>query len=59
MLGLLEAEYELRQRNEGVIDLEEYARRFPAYIEELRATPCQLPPLLPMESKSRHSGPRR
>ena len=36
VLGLLEAEYELRQRSEGVIDLSEYARRFPAYMEELR-----------------------
>jgi hypothetical protein len=30
VIDLLEAEYELRQRNEGVIDLNEYARRFPA-----------------------------
>jgi len=36
VLDLLEAEYELRQRKEGDIDLAEYARRFPAYIEELR-----------------------
>jgi serine/threonine protein kinase len=36
MLGLLEAEYELRQRKETDLGLDEYARRFPAYIEELR-----------------------
>jgi serine/threonine protein kinase len=36
VLDLLEAEYEQRQRNEGVIHLDEFARRFPAYIEELR-----------------------
>jgi len=36
VLGLLEAEYDLRQRTEGAVSLDEYARRFPAHIEELR-----------------------
>ncbi len=36
LLDLLEAEYALRQRREGIIDLNEYARRFPAQIAELR-----------------------
>jgi eukaryotic-like serine/threonine-protein kinase len=36
VLGLLEAEYDLRQRTEGAVNLDEYARRFPAHIEELR-----------------------
>jgi serine/threonine protein kinase len=36
MLGLLEAEYRLRQRQEINISLDEYGRRFPAHIEQLR-----------------------
>jgi serine/threonine protein kinase len=36
VVELLETEYQLRQRNEFAMDLEEYARRFPAYIEQLR-----------------------
>jgi serine/threonine protein kinase len=36
VLGLLEAEFELRQRHESNIGLDEYARRFPTYVEELR-----------------------
>src|SRR6185369_16344636 len=36
VLELLETERELRQRKEGDVDLQEYAGRFPAYIEELR-----------------------
>jgi len=36
VMDLLQAEYELRQRNEGLIDLDEYARRFPTNIEQLR-----------------------
>jgi serine/threonine protein kinase len=37
VLGLLEAEYKLRQRREADISLDEYAERFPAHIEELRS----------------------
>jgi serine/threonine protein kinase len=36
VLELLEAEHSLRQRNDVAVNLDEYARRFPAYIEELR-----------------------
>src|SRR5262245_32745579 len=36
VLDLLEAEYDLRRRTEGEFGLEEYARRFPAYVEDLR-----------------------
>ena len=36
VLDLLEAEHSLRQRNELAVSLDEYARRFPAYGEELR-----------------------
>ncbi len=36
VLDLLEAEYELRQRKENNTNLDEYARRFPTYIPELR-----------------------
>ena len=36
VLGLLEAEYDLRQRREADVSSDEYAPRFPAHIEELR-----------------------
>jgi serine/threonine protein kinase len=36
VVDLLEAEYELRQRSESFIDLDEYGLRFPEYIAELR-----------------------
>jgi serine/threonine protein kinase len=36
VLGLLEAEYELRQCCEAGVTSDEYARRFPAYVGELR-----------------------
>jgi len=36
VLGLLEAEHGLRQRREGDVELDEYGRRFPAYIDKLR-----------------------
>ncbi len=36
VLDLLEAEHGLRQRGEGDLELDEYGRRFPAYIDKLR-----------------------
>jgi serine/threonine protein kinase len=36
LLDLLEAEHSLRQRNDVAVNLDEYARRFPGYVEELR-----------------------
>ena len=36
VLDLLKAEYELRRRKEADVGLDEFARRFPAYVEELR-----------------------
>lgn len=36
VLDLLKAECELRQRRETDFDLDEYARRFPAHVEDLR-----------------------
>jgi eukaryotic-like serine/threonine-protein kinase len=36
VLDLLEAEYELRQRRDGDVGLDEYARRFPAHVDDLR-----------------------
>jgi eukaryotic-like serine/threonine-protein kinase len=36
VLGLLEAEYELRRRREANLGLDGYAERFPAYVEDLR-----------------------
>jgi serine/threonine protein kinase len=36
VLDLLKAEYELRQRREADVGLDEYARRFPAHVEDLR-----------------------
>src|SRR5436190_1755252 len=36
VLDFLKAECELRQRREADVDLDEYARRFPAHVEDLR-----------------------
>ena len=36
VLDLLKTEYELRQRRAANVDLDEYARRFPAYFADLR-----------------------
>ncbi|MCI0359886.1 MAG: protein kinase, partial [Planctomycetaceae bacterium] len=36
VLGLLEAEHGLRQRRRGDVELDEYGRRFPTYIDKLR-----------------------
>jgi predicted ATPase/tRNA A-37 threonylcarbamoyl transferase component Bud32 len=36
VLDLLEAEFALRRRNETDVDLDEYATRFPGYVDDLR-----------------------
>ena len=45
VLDLLEAEYELRRRREANFGLDEYARRFPAYVEDLRRRVASAPTL--------------
>ena len=58
VLDLLEAEYELRRRREANLGLDEYARRFPAYVEDLRRRVASAPTLARRKSGSRRDGQR-
>jgi hypothetical protein len=45
VLDLLEAEYDLRRRSEANFGYDEYARRFPAYFDDLRRQLASVPTL--------------
>src|SRR5262249_12929627 len=55
VLDLLEAEYELRRRNETDLALLEYEWRFPGYVEDLRRRLSRTP--IPVDGSMRRSLP--
>lgn len=50
---LIQAEYEVRKQFDATVDLDEYARRFPAQVEELRRLVASGRPSLSLRPKSR------